>query len=696
MIAVAPLKVDDGWRLPRITTTNVVTQDAKATLVVSAPLRLATVTLKDCRQLSRQQSTSPAVETIEIECLSNSYQAEVELSAGIDQLRYNSASIIDAHPNEARIRYVCDITCDDGERFQLAAEISPEWIIDSVNSSPSDMLTDWEVERSGASPSRLIAYLARPINSKRSVRLVVTAQRRRAPLRDILCASDFSVLRFPDIKPVRRLAVLHTDTAHRLDVQPEYALVRLDLAGLNAADAALLGDDQPGFGFVLDERADDLEIRLVPETPDLSADMDVQATIFDGRMREAYTIACNPESNKVDQVLVHFSSARESEPEWTLNGEPGIAATHKLDVDEQRRMGLSGSGETWRLRFRAPTDQRFVLRALRSSPLGDRLSVGLASLPNATSQRGRVTVQSQSDIAFTLRHQRLRAIPPALHESGSTDRILGSFTFEPLDVAQRDSALELVRRTDERPSAWIWNCTGNTWHSLAGPIRHSALLSIETAGPSSVQLQLTDVFGEPRVLIDGSHADRISFESKQSRLIIPLPAKRRDCTVLVEWTTPSVSPGWLMNSVIQPPIADIPILARRWTLWLPPGYGLLDSHPKWRVASELPQPWSARLFGGLARTRNQDTFEPWLVHDWTWLGRRITGSKGSLTFADAFFAHLDESSSTRSWGSRIGDAWSRAGLVEGQALLVNFNCARSLRHSSNFDPATRRVHSCSR
>ncbi len=379
LIAVAPLKVDGGWRLPRIAATNVVTQDAKATLVVAAPLRLTNVSLKDCRQLSREQGTSPDVETIELECLSNNYQAEVELSAGIDQLRYTSASVIDAQPNEARIRYVCDITCHGGERFQLAAELSPEWIIDSVNSSPSDMLTDWEVVRSGASPSRLITHLAKPINPDRSLRLIVTAQRRRAPLRDILRASDFSVLTFPGIKPARRLAVLHTDTAHRLDVQPEYAVARLDLAGLDAADAALLGDEQPGFGFVLDDRADDLEIRLVPETPEFSADIDVQGTIFDGRLREDYTIACNPESNKVDQVLVHFSSARESEPEWTLNGETVIAATQKLDVDEQRRIGLSGSGDTWRLRFRAPTDQRFVLRRhcgrarlATSSPLRSR------------------------------------------------------------------------------------------------------------------------------------------------------------------------------------------------------------------------------------------------------------------------------------------------------------------------------------
>ncbi len=78
-------------------------------------------------------------------------------------------------------------------------------------------------------------------------------------------------------------------------------------------------------------------------------------------------------------------------------------------------------------------------------------------------------------------------------------------------------------------------------------------------------------------------------------------------------------------------------------------------------------------FGGLARTQDQETFEPWLAHDWTSLGRRLTGGKGSLTFANAFFANLDESRSTLSWGSRIGDAWSRAGLVEGQALLVDFN-----------------------
>ena len=178
LIAVAPLKMEGGWRLPRMTVTNVVTQEAKSTLVVAAPLRLTTLTLNDCRQLSRERSTSPDTETIELECLSNNSQVDVELVAGIDKLRYTSASIVDAQPNEARIRHICDISCQAGEQFQLAAEISPNWIIDSVTSSPADMLTDWEVQRSGMSPGRLIVHLARPVTPDRSLRLIVTAQRR--------------------------------------------------------------------------------------------------------------------------------------------------------------------------------------------------------------------------------------------------------------------------------------------------------------------------------------------------------------------------------------------------------------------------------------------------------------------------------------------------------------------------------------
>ena len=479
------------------------------------------------------------------------------------------------------------------------------------------------------------------------------------------------MLRFQNIKPARRLAVILTDTAHRLDVQPRYALTRLDLAELDPDDAALIGDDQQGFGFVLDDRADNLAIRLLPETPDFGAEIDVQATISDGALREGYTIACNPESNKVDQVLIHFSSVREAEPEWMRDGGAAISTAQRLDADEQRSLGLPGSGETWRLRFRTPIDQRFVVSAQRSSPLGDQLSLSLASLPEATSQRGTVTVKSQSDVAFSLRHQRLRAIPPALHEPGGVDRVLGSFAFDPLDEAQRDSALELVRRNDQRLPAWIWNCTGNTWLPLAGPIRHSAQLTIETAGRASIQLQMAELVGEPRVLIDGRHEDRITFESKQSRLTIPLPSDRRDCCVLVEWAAPSVRPGPLMNAAIQPPEADVPVLARRWTLWLPPGYNLLDPPSKWGLAGKEHARWHERLFGGLARTQDQETFEPWLAHDWTLLGRQLSGSKGCLDAAEAFLAQLDVSDPTRSWSTRIDEAWSEAAAAD-QPLLVDF------------------------
>ena len=76
-------------------------------------------------------------------------------------------------------------------------------------------------------------------------------------------------------------------------------------------------------------------------------------------------------------------------------------------------------------------------------------------------------------------------------------------------------------------------------------------------------------------------------------------------------------------------------------------------------------------FGGLARTQDQETFEPWLAHDWTLLGRRLSGSKGRLDAAEAFFAQLDVSDPTRSWSTRIDEAWSKAAAVD-QPLLVDF------------------------
>ena len=84
-------------------------------------------------------------------------------------------------------------------------------------------------------------------------------------------------------------------------------------------------------------------------------------------------------------------------------------------------------------------------------------------------------------------------------------------------------------------------------------------------------------------------------------MTVQLPPDRKFPRLAIQWTATGPPLGILGSLVAPLPEPDLPLLARHWTAWLPPGYdsrcedGSAPSLCGWKLN------WSRRLFGPLGR-----------------------------------------------------------------------------------------------
>ena len=67
---------------------------------------------------------------------------------------------------------------------------------------------------------------------------------------------------------------------------------------------------------------------------------------------------------------------------------------------------------------------------------------------------------------------------------------------------------------------------------------------------------------------------------------------------------------WSVRLNLRLPRLDVPVLDRRWLVWMPPGYGLFDADPRWLVEPVRHVTWSQRIFGPLGRPAPEPVFDP--------------------------------------------------------------------------------------
>ena len=306
-----------------------------------------------------------------------------------------------------------------------------------------------------------------------------------------------------------------------MKVHGDEHLKRFEPDDLVPSESALLAAKPHDLLFERNERSDSLTVSLVAQEPQYAGSILVDASLGDRKLREKFSLRCAAESDRIDRVLVRLFPRRDATVRWTMvcgagvpparaaeTAAPQDVSARRWSKEEQAAAGVDPSLETWELTLRRPLGDAFEICGVREVPIaGLPVFVSLASLPEATAQRGEVTIRSLRPGGLSVENRRLKAILPEPPPAGQVQTIRDAYRYDPArDVAQGAKAAIRVDASSEpvSPSAWVGDCRLESWHQTDGTVRCSATYDLENAGRNRLRLAMP-----PGIAVGELHGVRI-------------------------------------------------------------------------------------------------------------------------------------------------------------------------------------------
>ncbi len=519
---------------------------------------------------------------------------------------------------------MADLAVADGEVFEVNAVATRQWIIDSVESVPSEALGDWNVERSVDASPKLTIRLAKPLSPSRPIRLQITGRRLHSPLGRWLGVSELVPLQFLASSSGKRWVTLRSVEPYQLKTKGTERLAIADPQTLDPAAARLLSGSVGPLLFEQTAGVEELRVSLERQSPQYAATIRVEAKVLADSLVESYRFSCIPAAAPIDRLLVRFSHRRTVPFEWGLvNGGDEVLSVRPFTGVETPADGEE-EDEAWEIVLSQPKSVPFEIRATRKNPLTKDQAISLASLPEASSQRATLVVSAVETSVVRVEGGQLEPIPIEAVAAEQSTNVRATYRYVPApnNAAMPEATLVVLPRssTASLPMAWSWKCELESRYDPAGTGHHRALYRLQNAGRRQLQVTLPAGAGlkEVRgVWVDGI---RVSWQAKgpveSRRLLVDLPVGHRFPIVAIYFTT--VDEPLRLVSYRKParPELDIPVLACQWTVWLPSGYDAAPSaqHRQRRHRPELT--WTQRLFGPLGRNAASAPFDPFHLPDW--------------------------------------------------------------------------------
>lgn len=666
--AVAPLPTSGRLPTVRPGDDEVVWQEGIATLLVPLPLELSDLRTSGCRQTKQEPLVAPAQgDAVTLQY----FRADADVFVGIrrqpDHCLVHSATIVDVRGTTIGGRTAAELTATDGETFSLAADVPSSWIVDSIDTTPAGGITTWSVEAPRAGMQRLSIGLSKALRRDRPLRLVVVGRWRRAPLSETLKLSELAMVRFRAVENQRQLVGVKASSPYRLQWSGADELTRLNPDRLEPDDASLIGNPVGATLFVVDRHVAPVQVTINRESPRYDGRVDLRIDAGDDSLSETYSLTCTPQDSEIDHLLVHLSKPAGEALPWEIVGATGAApqspqsvAARRLNLSAATQAGLGvAGGEVWELSWSEPRSEPFTLRATRSTPMTAAVPIALAAFVQAESQTGTVEVHSSGRHLAEIVNRRLKPamLPPAT--PGVWPAVVAAYEYAPLEEALSASADGLaslmIGPGKSLGDTWVWSLVVNAHLSSSGHNESRAVWRLENWGRKRVDIRLPAGATVRSASIDGTPVAIVTGVGSGS-MPIELPMGRRFTTVELKWATEGDPLAMFASRTLESPeIVELPVLARRLNVWLPPNYRLNESHSDNSEAanrgdaSSFPGiSWRQRLFGLLGRPARESPFNPFSVDDWKRIAESLPTRK--------------ESSMGRQISGRLASAVSRAAL----------------------------------
>ncbi len=663
--AVAPMEVGTRWRLPGLRPQNMSWQEGTAELLIPNALVLEQLVTEGCRQSRTTALPAPATgESIEIQYYHPGANIDVLLAQPRDQLKIDSGTVVEVGVNEITSHCTVQLSVARGQRRAVQIAVASPWSIDAVANPESSRPLDWELVDASSNGTDMRIRFDRPVTVDNPTRVAIRGHR-APPTGSTFDAKQLEMLDLVPFQSGTRLISVRAAEGSELHWTGPEDLDRRDAVQLKPAELQLFPLPPNGLLFAEDAVFAQAAVGLERRKPSYRVDIRIDAAVQKKQLTETYTIQCVPEAARVERLLLRFSEAHEIPLEWNMaGGNSGQLSARRISAGEQAQVGLPAGGEVWEINVRLARPGPFELRAIRSIDFDGETPLALVSVADATVQLGRLAIRALGDSGLTITNRRLTSIPAELLEPDRYQTARATYRYQPSrDDLGTEPAVSIAPADalQAASGAWVWNHWIESRYAVDGPCAHRAAFHIQTAGQQQVRVWLPPDATLQAVWVDQQRLPLERTASDEGALSVDLPPGRSFSTLSLYYVTPGKLPGLVSNEAPAFPRLDIPIMARQWSVWLPPGYEILDSDSRFPNDSLAMPTWSQRLFGILGRRAGASVFNPLAFADWQAIFAGETANQLSRQASEQLAQNL---------GNFLGDYLNGEELTWGQLLAL--------------------------
>lgn len=674
--ALAPAPPQSEWTILPWQCDGAAWRQSKVEVTVKPPLQLALCTVQGGYRLAipeGEQNTGGVIHAV--------YErpdGQVILQLFIPAALYSVKELTSVRLMGPQVLALSTVALQavQGERWQLRAEVPEGWSVDIVE-SPQKAVASWEIEQASADQGEggqtLRINLTRPLPLSEPVTVRVSCRRKIPSSLAQIPVNGMLPLRWPEACTSEHWLVLRADVpwqwtgegvAEKVTAADRVLEMLTKLAQLPPDAEVWQLKFWPGAEIRL---ARSVGYRAWAQTAMWVEGDDVRTKGF---------VLCSPEAGGfVDQVRIAVAGRGGEDRRWIarlcevrkrdskgIEVIPGEVLPVRVD-----REG-SSTGDVWLITLGKPANTPIFFEHEADYPFDDESFVPLVWVPEAAEQHLELVIRAVKQELV------LEADAEAVWPSWGPVVRLGAdekeasgcggeeaqywFRYHPPSGAKQSGEQAGLRVRARRTAAaqkkaWISSAVYQTTVRPARPLRHRAILAIQSPSPgelicawrqpvriiavsedgkaqwsaperqhfavsmavsgeSSKHYLGSDVtsFGEQSVT-EGQRASSPGFIRAENALIneLTIPLSGQTCPTFVEiiWEELEEVSGW--GTRLRPPHLDynLPVVRSSWTIWCPPGWEIERAGPLTDVGVET---LFRRLFGGLARREGASVFDP--------------------------------------------------------------------------------------
>lgn len=698
--AWAPLVLDQSWRLPQLQAAELSWQSGERTLTLPAEFELLDIVTPKGSDLVQTGVSLPADvaegSTFEFTQLSAAPALEIVVGRRGPHLVAGLATDIDLASGEYHGRLVADLKIEVGQQHEISAALAPGWHVMDVTTDPPSALAEWNIDEREPGPI-LQVRLAEPLRPQKTLRLTVDSRFTPPAESDQPLAVDaLRMFQATDFAVQRHIMQLAADANWQIQLErggrplAVEDLTDADQSRLTAApEAVLLDVTDPKHGGT---------VRLSSTTDAVRLDVEIVVTTSAGRLDTTYRFGPTQTGNPRGPLRFAFDAPLVGDVRWTdaATG-TSLAAQPARNSDPQV---AAGADEIWELQLGESVSPTPVVEARVSTPWTAAARIPLPRLIGGAASGGHVVIRSAGGSDPAVDQRGLEQVLAGDDPGSNGTRVVAAYRYPPAPGRSRRLLLAPQRDSAGLQRRYVSWAELTTACAAGGPAVHRVDLYVTDYDGSEFAFRLPDgarlesVHVNDRSQLTSPVAGWNGDSQREVRVNLPVPGG----VASVRFTTSTSAVAGFGRLRAPLPQLDMPILAGRWTVWMPPPVAAFG--PGISVADRAAG-WRARLFGRWARPADRRPLNPLLASAWTdgWLtdSQQTEIRREARKFLDQLskWMSMSEPAASPSWAELLsgvanelddpGDLWvdfqslGEVGITASTLVLPNGPDATSAR-----------------